>query len=330
MDNRRKLVLGLGAGALVAPLRSFAQQQGKVWHVGFLYLGSRQSAMDTGRYSEFVQGMSEIGYVEGKNLVIEPRFADGNSELVSGFATQLVQLKLDAIVATGTSAYRALQKSTSSIPIVITVSADPVGEGFAASLARPGGNLTGLSSGNADIYPKHIELLKAAVPRLARIAVLVNPANTGHVSRLRILEIAAQKAGVTIIAAEGRTSDEIERSLSTMPRERAKALIVLGDTLFLQQVQQIAQLALKYRLPSTYITHEYAEAGGMMSYGQNVTENFRRAATYVDKIFKGAKPGSIPIEQPTRYEMVINIRTANALGIKFPQTIMVQATKVIE
>ena len=330
MNDRRKLLVVLGAGALAAPLACFAQQQGKVWRVGFFYYGSRQSALDMGRYQLFLQGMREFGYVEGKNLVIETRFADGKSERLPGLATELVRLNVDVIVATGAAGYRALQQATTTIPIVITVSADPVGDGFAKSLARPGGNITGLSENNAELFPKHIELLRIAVPKLSRVAVLLNPANGGHPAQLKTLRAVAQKVGVIILRADGPTVDDIGRSFATMARERAQAVIILNDTFFVQQFRQIAGLAIKHRLVSTYGSGDYAEAGGLMGYGQDITDNFRRAAAYVDKILKGGKPGDLPIEQPTRYLLKINRKTAKALGLTIPQELLLRADKVIE
>jgi len=274
--------------------------------------------------------MRDLGYVEGKHFVIEARYADGKTERLPDLAAELVRSKVDVIVATGTPLYQALQKATKTIPIVITTSPDPVRDGFAASLARPGGNFTGLSSNNAEAIPKHVELLMTAVPRLSRIAVLRNPDNVGSFPQLKSIQAAAQKTGLQVLPVDARTPDGIERGFSTMAKERAEAVIIPGDTFFLQQVRQIAELALKHRLPSTYVTREYAEAGGFMSYGQNITENFRRAATYVDKILKGAKPGELPIEQPTIFELVINRKTARAIGLTIPQELLLRADRVIE
>jgi len=330
MNNRRKFIFALGAGALAAPLGSYAQQAVKIWRVGFFHYGSRQSVMDSGRYQLFLDGMRELGYVEGKNLAIETRFADGKTGPLPDLAAELVRLKVDVIVATGTPVYQALQKATRTIPIVITVSADPVGEGFAASLARPGGNITGLSSANLDLTAKHLELLTTAVPRLSRVAVLINPAHRGHPARLKIIQAAALKTGMQVLPVDAPTPDGIGRGFASMSRERAQAVIILGDSFFDQQERQITALALKHRLPSIFVVRDFAEAGGLMSYGQNQADNFRRAATYVDKILKGAKPGDLPIEQPTKFELVINMKTARALGITIPQSILVRADKVIE
>jgi len=328
--NRRNLLVAFGLGALAGALPAFAQQKGKVWRIGFFYFGSRQSALDTGRYNGFLQGMRELGYFEGKNLVIEARFADGVSELLPGLATELVRLNVDVIVATGNPVYSALQKATRTTPIVVTVAADPVGEGFAASLARPGGNITGLATGNVELFPKHIELLKTAVPKLSRVAVLWNSGNEAHPSRLKQLQAVAQKAGIQALQVGARTAGEIESGFATMTREHAQAAIILNDTFFVQQLRQIAELSARHKLPSLFGAIEYAEAGGLMGYGQNVADNFPRAATYVDKILKGAKPGDLPVELPTRFELVVNLKTAKALGITIPQSVLLRADRVIE
>jgi putative ABC transport system substrate-binding protein len=330
MNKRRKLLIAMGAGAAAVPLRSFPQQKGKVWRIGFFFFGSRQSALETGRHRLFLDGMRELGYVEGRNFVIEARFADGKTAPLPDFAAELVRLKVDIIVANGTPVYHVLRQATQTIPIVITISADPVGEGFATSLARPGGNITGLSSANVELTPKHLELLMTAVPRLSRVAVLMNPAHSGHPARLKIIQAAAQKTGMQVLPVDGPTPDGIERAFGTMARERAGALIILGDSFFVQQIRQIAELALKHRLPSINVTRDFAEAGGLMSYGQNQIDNFRRAAAYVDKILKGAKPGDLPIEQPTAFELVINRKTAKAIGLTIPQELKLRADRMIE
>jgi putative ABC transport system substrate-binding protein len=233
-------------------------------------------------------------------------------------------------VATGTPTYRALQHATTTIPDVITVTFDPVGDGFAASMARPGGNITGLSISAADLGSKLLELLKAAVPKLSRVAVLVNPENPAHPPRVIRIMSAAQKVGIQVVLAEAGPVQEIEREFAMMAKERANAAIILADGFFLQESRPIAAQALKHRLPSISQLREYAEAGGLMSYGPNSVDNFRRAATYVDKILKGARPGDLPFEQPTRYQLVINHKTATALGLTIPQALLRQADEVIQ
>jgi putative ABC transport system substrate-binding protein len=330
VTTRRRFLIALGTGVLAVPRGSLAQPQAKGARVGFLYYGSRQSALDTGRYNAFVQGMRELGYVEGTNLVIEARFADGKHERLPALAAELVRLKVDVIVGTGTPTYRALQHATTTIPVVITVTFDPVGDGFAASMARPGGNITGLTLGAADLGPKLLELLKAAVPKLSRVAVLVQPGNPAHPHRVVRIMSAAQKVGIQVVLAEAATAPEIEREFAMMTKERANAAIILADGFFLQESHSIAAQALKYRLPSISQLRELAEAGGLMSYGPNSVENFRRAAAYVDKILKGAKAGELPFEQPTRYHLLINRKTAMSLGLTIPQALLGQADEVIQ
>jgi len=327
--NRRSLLFAFGLGALAGALPVLAQQ-GKVWRIGFLYFGSRQSALESGRYGLFLQGMRDLGYVEGKNYALEERYADGVSERLPGLAAELLQSKVDVIVATGTPVYYALQKAGTTLPIVITVTADPVGDGFAKSLAQPGGNFTGLSTGTFELFPKHVELLKIAVPKLSRVAVLWNPANDAHPARLKEMLSIARKVGLQTVAVEGRTAQDIEVGFATMTRERTEAAIILNDTFFIQQMRQIAELAARHKLPSIFGGTEYAEAGGFIGYGQNISDNFRRAASYVDKILKGAKPGDLPIEQPTKLSLVINRKTAKAIRLAIPQELVLRADRVIE
>ena len=328
MKTRRNILIALGAGALAASLGSFAQEQRKVSRIGFFYLGSREMALD--RLRIFLEGMRELGYVERKNFVVELRFADGKYERLPGISAELVGLKVDAIVANGTAVYRSLQRATSTIPIVITTSPDPVGEGFAASLARPGGNFTGLSTGNAEVAPKYIELLKIAVPKISRVAVLMNTTNVGHPGQLKIVRAAAQKARMTVIAADARTPDEIERGFGKLAQDRAEGVIVFGDTFFTQQIRQITELAIRNRLPTVASTREQAAAGAFMSYGADTLEFFRRAATFVDKILKGARPGELPIELPTKFALVINRKTAKTIGLAVPRELLLRADEVIE
>ena len=330
MNRRRNLLIALGAAALAAPLRTFAQQAGKVWRIGFLSSIARPVSLDAHYYGAFLRGMRELGYVEGKNLVIEWRFAEGKYERLAVLAAELVQLKVDVIVTAGTPATGVAQKATTTIPIVMGTVGDPVGSGFVKSLARPGGNITGLSEIAVDLSPKLLEMLISMVPKLSRVAVLMNPGNSSHATRLKSIQAAAQAVSVTILPAEARTAKEIENAFSMMAQKKTGAVIVMVDALFNQQVRQIAELAAKNRLPTISGLREYVEAGGLMSYGQNLADNFRRAATYVDKILKGAKPGDLPVEQPTNFELFINGKTAKALGLKIPQSLLISADKVIE
>jgi putative ABC transport system substrate-binding protein len=328
--DRRTFIGGVATSVAALPLQAFAQQQDKAWRIGFFYFGSRQSALDTGRYPAFVQGMRELGYIEGKNVIIETRFGDGKVERLRAIVAELVRSKVNVIVATGSAAYRALEHAAASIPIVVTVTADPMIDGLAESLARPGGNFTGLTDTAADLGPKQIELLMAVVPQLSRAGVLLNPDNVSHPVQMKRLMLAAQNVGVQVVLAEAGTIADIEPGFAALARERANAVILFGDTFFVQQLQQIAQAAIKYRVPSMYTLHEYAEAGGLMSYGADLVDNFRRAATYVDRILKGARPGDLPFEQAARYSLAINLKTAKALGITIPQSLLVRADQVIQ
>ena len=330
MIVRRRVVIALGVVAFAAPLAVFAQQQSAIPRIGFFYLGTREAAFDSGRYQAFVQGMRDLGYVEGRNVIIESRFADSKSERVKALAAELAQLKVDIIVATGSATYRSLQQAAPKTPIVITVTADPVASGYAASMARPGGNFTGLSDSGADFVAKYLELLRAASPKLSRVGVLLNPDNVAHPAQLVRVISAAQKTGIHIILAEASTEQDIARAFQMLANEKAGGVIALNDTFYSQQLRQIAAQALKHRLPSIYSIREYAEAGGLMSYGPNIIDNFRRAAVYVDKILKGAKPGELPFEQPTRFFLFINGKTAKALGLTSPQELLLRVEKVIE
>ena len=329
MITRRKLLTAFSAGAIVAPFPALAQAQGKTARIGFFYLGSRQSALETGRYNAFMQGMRDLGYVEGKNLAIETRYADGNPDKLPSLAAELIKANVDVIVATGAPTYRALQQAT-AIPVVITVGADPVREGWAASMARPGGHFTGLTSTAAEAGPKLLELLMAVIPKSSRMAVMVHPNNSAHPPQLKNIMSVAQKSDIQIMLAEADTAQGIGREFAMLAKQRVGGVIILNDTFFFEQLREFAAQSLKHRIPSISSLIEYAELGGVMSYGPDLVDNFRRAAGYVDKILKGTKPGELPIEQPARYRLTVNRKTAKALGLTFPQTIMVSADKVIE
>jgi putative ABC transport system substrate-binding protein len=330
MNNRRKLLVALGASALTTPLRSFAQQQGKVWRIGYLSQTVRPASSDSGTFGVFWRGMRDLGYVEGKNLVIESRFADGRVERIPGLAAELVQLKVDLILAgDGTPATSAAQKATATIPIVMSTG-DPVGSGFIKSLAHPGGNITGVSNLSGDMGPKHLEMLASMVPKLSRVAVILDPSNSSHPPLIKSIVAAAQKVGVKILPVEARSAKEIENAFSIMVKERAGAIIVLPTSIFALQRNQIAELAAKTRLPSIAATRNYADVGVLMSYGPNQEDIYRRLATYVDKILKGAKPADIPVEQPMIFELFINGKTAKALGLKIPPSLLILTDKVIE
>jgi putative ABC transport system substrate-binding protein len=326
--DRRQLLVVLGAGALAAPLACFAQQRGKVWRVG--YLSPNTISVNSQYTGAFLKGMRELGYVEGKNLVIEWRSADGKLDRLPDLATELVELRVDVIVAVASPAIGAAQKATSTIPIVMAITGDPVGSGFVKSLARPGGNITGLSNMGGDTGPKLLDLLLSVVPNLSRVGVLVTPTSTTYRAISESVRAAAQKAGVKTLMAEASSAQEIDNAFSMMVREKADAVIVGNSSFFGQQQQQIAELALEYRIPSMFAIRSSVEAGGLISYGQNIANDFQRSATYVDKILKGAKPADLPVEQPTIFELVINLKTAKALGVTIPQSVLLRADEVIQ
>jgi len=329
VNNRRKLVVALGAGALAAPLACLAQQQrSKVARIGLLEPTSASSSANL--REALIAGLRELGYVEGKNIIIEERWAEGNYERLPALAAELVRLKVDVIVAAGTPAPQAAQQATTTIPIVMAAASDAVDAGLVASLSRPGGNITGLTNLNVDLSSKRVELLRVAVPKLSRVAVLVNPGHPGHPDSLKIIQAAAKTAGVSVSPLRAGTVSQIEAALVEMTRERAGALMVLPDPLFTSQRRRIAELATKDRLPTMFSNREYVEDGGLMSYGQNPAEHFQRAATYIDKILKGARPADLPVEQPTQFELVINLKTAKAIGLTISQDLLFRADRVIE
>ena len=329
--KRRQVLVALGAGALAAPLASFAQQQGKVWRIGFLAPRSRPDSIESDLYGAVVRGMRELGYVEGKNLAIEWRFADNSPDRLRGLAAELVRLKVDVIVTPGAASTSAVQKATTTLPVVMINAGDPIISGFGASLARPGGNITGPTSLAEDYSSKHLQFLLDMLPKLSRVALLSNNfASAIHATILKNIQAAAQKTGVKILPVEARDAQDLEQAFAVMIRESAGAVIIAQNPLFLQVRRQIADLAAKHRLPSIAAYRDYVEVGILMSYGHDNTENYRRAATYVDKILKGAKPGELPVEQPTKFEMFINGKTAKALGLKIPHSLLLSADKVIE
>ncbi|MEP6944003.1 MAG: ABC transporter substrate-binding protein [Betaproteobacteria bacterium] len=278
----------------------------------------------------FLKGMQELGYVEGKTFVIERRFADGKPELLPGMAAELVRLKVDVIVAVASPAIAASQKATTTIPIVMATTGDPIASGFVRDLARPGGNITGLSNMGGELGAKLVDLLLTVAPTLSRVGVLVSPTSTTYRAILASVQGAAQKAGVTTLIAEASSPEEIESAFSKFNRGGAGAVVVAATPFFTAQRRQLAELALRYRLPSIFGNRALVEVGGLISYGQHFADSYRRAATYVDKILKGAKPGDIPVEQPTQFELVVNLKTAKSLGVTIPQSILLRADEVIQ
>lgn len=327
MNRRQTLASLLGFGVVVTG--AFAQQQSKVFRIGYLSSFARPTSVNS-VFAAFRQGMRELGYIEGKNLVIESRFADGVYERLPDLAAELLELKMDVIVADASPSIRAVQKATNTVPIVMGATGDPVGSGFVKSLAQPGGNITGLALMSSDVSAKLLDLLREVVPHLSRVGLLVSPTSSTYRAILDNIQSAAGKVGIEIVSVEARTPLEIESGFAAMVRSRSEAVIVGVTPLFVQQQDQIAELAAKHRLPSISGNRGYAEAGGLMSYGQNIADNFRRAATYVDKILKGAKPGELPVEQPTTFELVVNLKTAKGLSLPIPQSLLLRADEVIK
>ena len=328
MKSKKVTLLVLGAILLVVTLPSHAQQPTKApRRIG--YLGGGSAELESVWLDAFLQGLRELGYLEGKNIVVERRYAAGRYEELPALAAELIRLKVDIILAASTPVAQSVKKTTSSIPIVMVV-ADPVGTGLVDSLARPGGNITGLSDFHADLVTKRLELLKEVVTSLSRVAVLSNPASLTCSTQFKELNSAAPALGLTLVAVEASNPEHLPKSFSRIGQERVGAVFVCGDRMFNTHRKQIFDLVNKNRLPAIYSTKEYADTGGLMSYGANFPELYRRAAIYVDKILKGAKPADLPVEQPTKFELVINIKTAKQIGLTIPPNVLARADKVIK
>ena len=335
MNNHRRLVIALGASALVASFTTLAQQPagpaGKIWRVGFLADNKRPASIDKHFHGAFARGLRDLGYVEGKNLVIEYRYAENQ---LDALAADLVQKQVDVILVQATIPTKAVQRATSTIPIVFIGPGDPVGVGLVKSLAQPGGNTTGLSSIATDLYPKRLELLLSMMavngPKVSPVAFLVNPSSLAASLIFDGTRAAGEKLGGAVRRADAATAQDIDSAFATFQRDKVSAVMVALNPLYEQQKDQIGQLSIKHRLPCMAADRMYAEAGCLMSYGPSLESMFGYAATMVDKILKGRKPADLPVEQPTKVELVINGKTAKALGLKIPNSMLVQATKVIE
>ena len=313
---------------LAVPLGSGAQSAAESPRLGFL--SSSSSERDKPRLAAFLKGLRELGYLEGRSIFIERRYAEGRFEILPELAAELVRLKVDILVVSGAPASTAARNATSVIPIVMTDVADPVGIGLVTSLPRPGGNVTGLSDFNAGVVAKRLELLKELLPSASRVGILLNPANPSNPLQLKLTQAAAPTLGVALLPLEARAADDIDRAFTAMRAERTDALLVFGDPMLGSHNHRIVERAARARLPAMYSRREMAEAGGLMSYGTNFTDLSRRAATYVDKILKGAKPADLPVEQPTKFELVINLKTAKTLGLTMAQSLLLRADRVIE
>jgi putative ABC transport system substrate-binding protein len=318
----------LVALALLMPPSVGAQQPARMFQIGFLETGSLSTNAQF--LDAFRQALRELAYVEGKHFRIESRLAEGRPERLPDLAADLARLKVDVILTQGTPPTRAATQATKTIPIVMLGVPDPVVIGLVASLARPGGNITGLSNMVSELSGKRLELLKEAVPGASRIAVLSNPTNPGTIPQLRETEAAARSLRVQLHPVDVGDPTKFDAAFSRMTRGRADALVVLGDPMIFGQRRQLAKLAARSRLPAIFHRSEFAEEGGFMAYGGSLREEYRRAATYVDKILKGANPADLPVEQPTRFGLVINLKTAKALGLTIPQSVLIRATQVIQ
>jgi len=328
MSRCKTFIHTIAIGLLVAPLAADAQQAAKLPRIGLL-MGSSASAA-AHLVDAFRQGLRELGYVEGRNIAFEVRYADGRHEVLPGLAAELVRLNVNALVVAAAPAIRAAKQATSTIPIVMAAVADPLEAEFVASLARPGGNITGVSALAEGYSAKWLELLKEAVPKASRVAVLSNPTNPSHSGYWRETQAAARVLGVTLQSLEVRDPSEFEPAFTAMTKGRAGALLVPPDSLTLAHRTRIVDLAAKSRLPAMYGLREFVDAGGLMAYGSSLAQIFRRAAVFVDKVLKGAKPGDLPVEQTSRFELVVNLKTAKALGLTIPPSVLVRADQVIQ
>jgi ABC-type uncharacterized transport system substrate-binding protein len=323
--TRTGLVITLTLTLLAAPLAAEAQSAGKVYRIGWLHPQPLPKQWLAG----FDQGLREFGYLEGKDLVIERLWGDGDFDRLPAMAAELVRLKVDVLISGNSRALRELQKATRTIPIVMLGAGDPLGAGLVASLARPGGNITGLSQLAPELSGKRLELLKEVVPDLARVTMLSNPGNPSVVIGLQETRAAAKTLGLTLHSLDVRKPAELDSALATIARARPDALVLPIDSMIHEQRTRIAEFALKHGLPSIGVYREFVEAGGLMVYGASIPDIFRRSVGYIDKILKGAKPADLPVEQPTKFEFVINLKTAKTLGLTIPPSVLVRADEVI-
>jgi putative ABC transport system substrate-binding protein len=325
----RKHIFALSLGAMLFALclPAEAQQPTKTPRIGYLAAGTTSSQAD--QLEEFRQGLRELRYIEGKNIIIETRYAEGKLDRLPALAAELVGLKVDVIVTAGPTATRPAKQATATIPIVMAFDSDPVGSGIVTSLARPGGNITGLSSVSAELNGKRLELLKETVPRLSRVAVFGTSNNPGNTQALTDIEVAARSFGVKLQYLDVVSSKDIETAFRAARKERADAVLVLNSPVFPSHRTQMAELAAKNRLPTISFSPAFVDGGGLMSYGVRTADLFRRAAVYVDKILKGTKPADLPVEQPVKFELIINLKAAKQIGLTIPPNVLARADKVI-
>jgi putative ABC transport system substrate-binding protein len=325
--DRRTFLGALVSGFLALPLAGEPQQATKIWRIGYLGYAYPSQARDL---DVFRERLRDLGYVERKNLVIESRSAESSFERLPALAAELVSLKLDVIAAIGNRTIVALMRATQTIPIVMISAGDPVGTGLVGSLAHPGGNVTGLSNLAEGLSAKWLEMLTETAPGITRVGVLMEPAGSAHATFLREIKTAGQRTGIAVFGLKAQGRDDIERAFAALTRERAQGLIVLPNPITLTHQTQIVELAAKNRLWAMYPYREFTESGGLMAYSTNRTELYRRSATFVDKILRGAKPADLPIERPTTFELVVNMKTAKALGLTIPPSLLLRADHVIE
>jgi putative ABC transport system substrate-binding protein len=325
--DRRAFIATTVAAIVSAPLAAGAQQAGKVYRVGFLW---DSPAVWPHALAGFRQGLRDLGWVEGQNIVIEYRWAEGRFARLNELAGELVRLKVDVIVAPTSIYAAAAKRATSTIPIVFASHADPIGSGHVASLARPGANITGLTIVMSETAAKSLELLKEAVPALSRVAIIWDPATPSHGPALKAVEARGRALGLVIHSLGVRSAMEFESAFSSVVRERAGGVLVLSTPLFMGGARRLAELAIEHKLATMFGPSEHTEAGGLLSYGPDRADLYRRAATYVDKILKGAKPADLPVEQATQFELVVNLKTAKTLGLTIPQSVLLRAAQIIE
>jgi putative ABC transport system substrate-binding protein len=327
MISRRTFLATVTGGLLAAPLAADAQQAGKVYRVGFLW---DSPAVWPHALEGFRQGLRDLGWVEGRTIVVEYRWAEGRFDRVPGLVEELVRLKVDVIVAPTSIYAGAAKRATATIPIVFASHADPIGSGHVASLARPGGNITGLTIMMSETTAKSLELLKEAVPGLSRVAVLWDPATPSHRPGLNAVEAMGRALGLRLQTLAVRSPTEFDSAFSAIVQERAGGVVVLSTPLFMGGARRLAELAMKHKLPTMFGPREHVEGGGLMSYSPDRADLYRRAATYVDKILKGTKPADLPVQQATKFELVINLKTAKAIGLTIPQSVLGRADHIIE
>jgi len=326
--RRRQFITLLGGAAATWPLAARAQQPAKIPRIGFL--GNSTATMEANLIGPLRDGLRELGYEEGRNVIIEFRWADGKYDQFPALVAELLAAKVDVIITAGTPATLAIKKATSTVPLVFIAVGDPVGTGVVPNLGRPGGNITGLSSIAPDLEGKRLELLREVVPKLSHVAFFLNPANAFHTASMRQARVAAQSLGIKLQPMEVNKSEQLDGAFASIVKEKPDALLILADRIFLHNRKRMMEFAIQQRLPSVNAYRELVEAGGLISYGPSYEDMHRRAAVYVDKILKGTKPADLTIEQPTKFTLLINLKTAKTLGLTVPPTLVARADELIE